>query len=458
MAAQFLDPEGKAIGSTEFAKSVLAQAAAKFDPELAREISAETNWRRNYQGYFRRFTWLELLHPEIAEQALAGFTRYLDPKAGSLYQQAERGFASRDGLAFDSVVGTGTVKSIDLGADEFSLDANEATPDALAAITFLRSHNQIDLRNEVLVAIAGNAELSGAKDWLSWGGSVALIARRNDGALAQLKAHAAASAGTLFYFEEGVDPIGQVEKCGVFVRQLSHLGKRLVFASYGYAPGSKQIELQIAQDAILKVALKLPKNQVAFSWLATPLDVVACDEALVATQLQNRNQRNAAVKLRDLLFGVLGELRKAQPETDSALGVSVFDASANRQGPSYLLAKHSERWRAMVAARQGALVSFTVAPPAETKSVLGAKRILARTYRGLRKLGVRPMSAGQTARLMAGILARNLHDEAAACRNQRAASNAAEVARLASATAVHGGLWALPYRVDSIWVAATVLG
>jgi hypothetical protein len=458
VTGRFIDGQGQPTGSTDFAKFVLAEAAGSFDQALAAEILAESNWRKNYQQYFRRFSWLELSHPEVADRALAAMGQhYQDEQGQSPYAQALRGFQSREAFDFEAVVGTRLKRPIVLPSSASGLTEQQATIDALRSLDFVRANPNLDLSNDLLVAIAGNAELSGARDWLSWGGSVALIARKNDRALQRLIDHAKTSAGTLYFVAEGLDPISQIENCGAFVRQLSTLGKRMVFASYGYAPGSKQIELQIAQDAILSVALNLPKQQLAFSWLGTPLDVIAANPEIVRQQIAAYRGRGFTTKLRDFFWQIFGELKPAEPEIDGELEVGIFDASANRQGPSYLLAKHSERWRALVAARQGALVSFTVAPPAETTSVLGAKKVLARTYRGLRKLGVNPLPAADTATLMAGILARNLHDELAPTRSWRG-STAAELASLTSATSIHAGLWTMPYRIDSIWVAATVIG
>jgi hypothetical protein len=159
--------------------------------------------------------------------------------------------------------------------------------------------------------------------------------------------------------------------------------------------------------------------------------------------------------MRDLFWRMFGQLQPGQtvPLDTTSAAACLFDASSVRQGSSYLFAKHSEKWRAMVAARQGNLVSYTVAPPAATRSVLSV-RVLNYTYRALDRFGVHPFSAQATSRALALLLLRNLNDPA----SPAATNNSGNQVALVSATAIHGGTWRMAYRPDSIWVVATVLG
>jgi hypothetical protein len=182
---------------------------------------------------------------------------------------------------------------------------------------------------------------------------------------------------------------------------------------------------------------------------------VVAGKEIYDRQLEKHRARGSLVRARDGFWRIFGQLEKAAPtliETTSGSSVS-FDASSVRQGSSYLLAKHSEKWRAMVAARQGNLVSYTVAPPAATRSVLGVK-VLNYTYKGLARFGVYPFSAAATRRVMALLLLRNLNDS----NSPAAPANSANQIALVSATAIHGGTWRLAYRPEAIWVPATLLG
>lgn len=453
MAVEFRDSDSKPCGSTEFAKSLLSANLQNLDAQLAKQVVAETNWRKNYQHYFYELAKIEATNPRANWGSFAAaFAGSVVNEAGqSLTDLAERGFANRTPIEFATIAGTAVRKFIDLPAAAAGLDQRHATADALRALDFIRANRHLNISSDILVALAGNAELAATKAWLDWGGTVAVIARRNDAAHERLIEHAINSAGTLHFIAGGVDLVDDIESCAHFIRTLSQHGKRLVIASYGYAGGVAQLKLQAAQIALIQVALQLPKSQIALSWLATPLDVIVTGVENAQQQIADYRSRSFTTKLRDKFWQLFGGLQACEPEVISGESdFAIFDASANLQGSSYLLAKHSERWLAMQAARMGVRVSFTVAPPARTESVLGAKKILARTYRGLKRFGVEPLEAKDTATIMAALLVRTLHDPAAPQPTGLPADY--------SLTAIHGGLWSLGYRVDSIWVAASILG
>ncbi|MFM6963373.1 MAG: hypothetical protein ACKOWJ_03790 [Micrococcales bacterium] len=446
MAFEFRDSTGAACGSTEFAKELLADCTADLDASLAEAIRTESDWRANYQHYFYELT----KHEFAGSLAFAKFAdelpaRITNSAGESLTALANRGFANRTELKYETIKGSGVRKGIDLPQVASTLNLHSATSDALHALDWVRANREVSLDGEILVALSGNAELSATKSWLDWGGTVAVLARKNDAKYAELIAHAKHSAGTLFYVEAGVDLVNDIETCAHFIRTLSTLGSRLVVASYGYAPGANQIKLQAAQIALANVAMQLPKSQVALAWLATPLDVVVADVEMAERQIAGYSARPAATRIRDSFWQLFGGLQPCAPEImDGDVPLAVFDCSSNRQGSSYLLAKHSERWLAMKAARSGVHIVFAVAPPATTRSELGAKKILIRTYSGLARFGVRPLEASDTAALMAGILVRGLHDAAAP--------------QDTHSTAIHAGFWSLPYRLDSVLVPASLLG
>ena len=116
-----------------------------------------------------------------------------------------------------------------------------------------------------------------------------------------------------------------------------------------------------------------------------------------------------------------------------------------------MFAKRTQRWRAYLAAQRGISVSYQISPPASTWSVL-SHRILHATYAGGPKFGLIPLDnevarAASAAVLVADVL-------------QRAHSNRMGESMVAihQETAIHGGLWRVAYRPNSIWVPATILG
>ena len=446
MGIEFRDSAGRACSSTQFSKALLSDCLVDIDGELAKAIATESDWRKNYQHYFYELAKLEAT---VASFDFNKFATELPSRVflndETLLSAAKRGFANRQPIAFETIKGVSQRQSISLPHAASGLDQTQATKDALRALDWVRANKEVDISSDILVALAGNAELSATRSWLDWGGTVAVLARQGSTALDELVAHAKRSAGTLLLLATGVDLVSEIELAAHFIRTLSHEGRRLVIASYGYAPGANQIKLQAAQLALVTAALQLPKAQVALTWLGTPLDVIATDDEIATMQIAGYRSRSLASRLRDAFWQLFGHLQPAAPEILAGEPtIALFDCSSNRQGPSYLLAKHSERWLAMAAARMGVRIAFNVAPPATTRSVLGAKKVLARTYRGLTRFGVRPLEANDTAVIMAALLVRGLHDRGAP--------------QDTGSTAIHAGFWTLPYRLDGVLVPASLLG
>lgn len=482
----FVNSSGEKVSSTEFAKDVLSRAVEAIDPELALSIRAEANWRKNYQRYFLAAGRLEFADKnagfDISSQALQSLGgQIVDGQGSSLASLAKAGFSARNQVHTVRIKGDGAAQrywpqSNDALAEVAAAwaDRGLAEHDVVSAFEFLHRNPNLPIADDLLIALAGNAELAASRDWLSLGGRVAVIARPNQIAWRELIAHARKSAGELFIAVDaphpmsasisdeqlaevaGINFVDNIDLAASWVHELSRNENRVVLASYAYVGGSKQIIAQAAQDAIIAVASEnIPKSKLALSYLATPLDIVVADETLADKQFAAYDIRSAFEKFRDALARPFGQLLSARPEVIRAVEhFTIFDASSVRQGSSYLLAKHSEKWRALVAARQGNLVSFTVAPPATTRSVLGVK-ILEKTYRGLGRFGVLPFEAAYARRAMALIMLRNLHDENSIANPKNSATN--RVA-LVSATAIHGGIWRSGYHPDSIWVMATLLG
>ena len=483
----FTNASGERVNSTEFAKSLLATATEPFDEELANRIRVEVNWRKNYQQYFYAVGRTELADRnagfEISQSGLQQLGSLIVNQSGqSLIDLAKAGFAAKALVRTIRIKGQGAALSY-WAESKQSLSAiasnwyerGLAEADVVKAFEFLERHPSLPINGDLLVAIAGNAELSATRDWLSLGGRVAVIARPNPRAWLELIDFARKSAGellipvsnTLQIASESTDEqlaeaaglnfVDDIEQAASWLHDLSRLDSRLVLASYAYVGGSKQIIAQAAQDALIAVTCEnLAKAKVALSWLATPLDIVHAEAPLAEKQFAAYAIRSVVEKARDAFWSLFGQLKPAKPETvlEGSEPFAIFDASSVRQGSSYLLAKHSEKWRALVAARQGHLTSFTVAPPAKTRSVLRVK-ILEKTYRGLWRFGVVPFSAAATSRAMALILLRNLHDPKSPAAPQNSAKSPLS---MISATAIHGGVWRLGYHPESIWVPATFLG
>lgn len=128
-----------------------------------------------------------------------------------------------------------------------------------------------------------------------------------------------------------------------------------------------------------------PVDEVALAFLATPTDVFAVPAEAVEASVRNYAERRTSKLLRVPLRTVSGGRllrRNYVPGEDPGINDSPL-----QQGPNYLLAKRLQRWRAASARAEGATVSFNVAPPTRTRSVV-KNRALAAAYAGAHRFGI----------------------------------------------------------------------
>jgi hypothetical protein len=127
--------------------------------------------------------------------------------------------------------------------------------------------------------------------------------------------------------------------------------------------------------------------------------------------------------------------------------LALIDPTSGMQGSSYAFAKRTQRWRAYLANSTGVKVSYVVAPPARTYSVL-SHRILNATYLGAPNFGLRPFKVKDATLATTALLLKDLHGPMP----QRGST------ALHTDAAIHGGLWRLIYTPSSVWTRATILG
>ncbi|WP_433562246.1 hypothetical protein ACQP1O_32810 [Nocardia sp. CA-151230] len=119
-----------------------------------------------------------------------------------------------------------------------------------------------------------------------------------------------------------------------------------------------------------------------------------------------------------------------------------------QQGPSYALAKRLQRWRGVLAERDGHTVSFNVAPASWTRSVT-RNRALASAYRGAHHFDVEVFEPDTCRVLMAALLVHDLHHQP---------TPRADPETLFSDQAMHGGLWRSAYEPKSALGVAALIG
>jgi hypothetical protein len=130
------------------------------------------------------------------------------------------------------------------------------------------------------------------------------------------------------------------------------------------------------------------------------------------------------------------------------------DSLIEQQGPNYVLAKHLQRWRALVAREQGSTVSFNIAPMTRTQSVIKSRALKA-GYSGAARFGIEVFEPATSTALMAGLLVHDLRNPQSAAMPQTHLQHPLE---LLSSNAIHSGLWRTAYAPRSVLTFAAMIG
>lgn len=486
MTIQFKSPEGLPLRSTEFARAALGDSARSI-PKLRDEILGAPDWRN---WYLRLYAELAIEEGKskgatelIARTGLEAFQERLFTENGMLAEQIAKSWQSEEELVTTaSIKGSFSPKAFAVVGESGTLEKiasdwvakSLAEPGLIDAYRFIDKNPNLPISEDLLFAVAGAAEFAPTENWLSWGGLVAVVARSGKEKWLNLIQMARNSAGEMLIpiatsklvspveklsDEEiaelaGLDITEDAELISNWLSKLAGKNKRAVLGLYAYSPGVDHIRVQAVQDALALTALQnLEPNQLALSWLATPTDSAPGRALIAKAQEANFHSRSALVVIRDSLLGLFGAARKVSPKyfhSDSGEELALIDSSVQQQGPSYSFSKRTQRWRAYLAHFAGYKVSYAIAPPAKTNSVLRHK-ILRASYRGALLFGIKPFEVATAKSAIALVLLRDLHDKSAM-------QNREDHLSLHTQTAIHGGLWRLGYRPKSVWIAATVLG
>ncbi len=487
MSVEFRDPQtSQLIPSTELARRVLAASAKSF-PDLQQNILGAPNWRNWYLRLYADLAVKEGLSvhatAEIANLGLAEFQSCLFTESGiPLFQAVSEGF-DKDLVETVVIRGTKPVEQIAIDGWSGSLEQSAADwvghglaePGLIESFRFLDENQSLELGKDLLFAVAGAAEFAPTENWLRWGGTVAVVARPNAATWQKLIGMARSTGGTLLVPVRkslitkaaneltddelsaiaGLDIVDHHVEISSWMKTMSsRADRRFVLGLYAYTPSVNHIRVQGVQESLAAVAMKeIPAGKLALSWLATPTDSAPGPASIGLRAISRFGSRSPSRVLRDSLLGLMNAARPAKPKFfDGTNGekLALIDASVQQQGPSYSFSKRTQRWRAYLAHYSGVKVSYAVAPPARTNSVLRHK-ILRASYQGAPLFGVQPFEVKVAKSAAAAVLVRDLHDPASF-------TNRDTTTDLHTFSAIHGGLWGLGYRPRSIWIAATLLG
>ena len=485
----YVGQDDAALSTTQLARITLRAAYQNHSAVLESidRLSSSRAWHRGFQSPYSLGTVAEFDSKasmrNIVESGLAelqAHVRLEKSRKTTLAATLQKAWQDPDRVVFFSIRGLGerSKPKPAQAAAKLQVDRFLAEPGLEVAMEHLATRSSGAPANTVLIAMGALAEFAPTKEWLSWDGKVAAIARHGDSArwlelfrfvrktggellvpvtIARTRGLPEEPSDEQLAHAAGLDIVSETEDVVAFLARLNaKRTERLVLGSYLYSPGVKHIRVSVAADAITQTFCEnMPKERIALAWTATPTDSVCAPASVGHSQIERSRSRTFTTKTRDALLNLLGWLRTPNPEFFEAEEgqLVLLETSIHLQGPSYLFAKRIQRWRAYWAWLRGISVSYQVAPPATTRSVLGASDLLTHTYAGAPEFGIEPHPI-EFARLeCALLLLRDLTDKDAAANNF-----AAPLTALVTDTAIHGGLWRLPYRQSSVWAPATIWG
>ncbi|MDO5710631.1 MAG: hypothetical protein Q4P32_02675 [Micrococcales bacterium] len=366
-------------------------------------------------------------------------------------------------------------------------------PDTAVAVRRVMDHPEwLRLPGRTAVVLGAGAEMGPLGSLLRWGADVAAIDLPRPALwrrlLAEVRDHAgrlivpvprrgaACSRAATLSFEAtgargsdrceadladraGIDLLHDLPSVAVWIADLSG---DLVLGNYVYAEGARNVRVCTAVDDLTYRLLQRGGRSIALAFLGTPTDVFAVPADAVAAARAAYAQRVGGGGLGRVLrsgsrhrlltpnYGnsTHGYTNRADPQEDRLGGPQINDSIIPQQGPNYLLAKRIQRWRALEARTQGHLVSFGVAPPTRTRSVV-SNRALAAAYAGAHRFGVEVFEPATSSTLMAILLVHDLYAGGPAPATPWEAE---------ARHAVHGGLWRCPYAPRSALGLAALLG
>jgi hypothetical protein len=467
-------------------RAVVADALRGIDPIGARAAENETNWRRGYVGHFRRLVEAGLTSADagrtIASDGLASLYRRMryigrdgveigiaDVFAGDGASRAAEGAA---GITTVTVAGNGEIDrelsvpyhGIRLrGADlqrqlDTWTDGGVIEPSAADAVRAVAANpDWLDLADQRIVALGAGAEMGPVQALLRWGAGVVAVDLPRPGIWSRLLEINGRYGGRLHLPVRGVataDDPQLPERAGVDLLHdltdvaawLGDVEGRLVLGNYVYADGPVNVRVCMAVDALCADVVSR-RSDTALAFLATPTDVFAVPVEAVA-YAGEAYRRSTAIKRVRQPIRVLSAGRLLRRNYAPGADPGICDSLVPQQGPNYALAKRLQRWRAAVARSAGTAVSFKVAPPTRTRSVV-KNRALAAAYAGAHLFDVEVFEPATSNTLMAAMLVHDLRSPAPA---------AAHTWQDEAYGAAHGGLWRGPYAPRSALGLAAMIG
>ncbi|MDP2287010.1 MAG: hypothetical protein Q8M73_00375 [Actinomycetota bacterium] len=479
------------VSSLATGRAILADSVRGIDPLLAARIEHTDDWRHGYLTPVRDSVLAAAQHPLAAAQMAAdglasAYRRFQFSRAGELG-------TLDSALATQGRLGTATIRGRSAGETGFSVpyrgqrlfdgdlrkqldqwvQAGIAEPEFAASLNLLLDNpDWLDLSDLEIAVLGAGAEMAPTRSLLRWGATVHAIDLPQAATWTRLIAIARATSGTLHipmappeddhsvvhpdedHVIAGIAGIDLLVDTPEIARWLARGDGRLTVGSYAYADGAKHVRLSVAVDVIVE-SLRRSGRPLQLAYLASPTDVNLVPIAAV----EESQRRWRARGVTTVLQLPMRMARKFEPnysattaQVDALHGLN--DSIIEQQGPNYILAKHLQRWRALVAHSEGSAVSMNIAPMTRTQSVIKSRALKA-GYSGAARFGIEVFEPATSTALMAGLLVHDLRNPLSKAQPTTPLQNPLE---LISSNAIHSGLWRTAYAPRSVLTFAAMLG
>jgi len=474
------------VRTTAVAQAVVTTALDAADPVAADRAAAVREWRKDYLAPYRdlvvvgtrdadsadavaRAGLAELharstFHRGDAVPLLSATTTWTEPAFESV---TIVGAASRDtGLSVPfrgkRLFGPEVRRRLDAWVAEGVVERGFAT----SIHTLLDHPEWLDLSDVTVVVLGAGAEMGPLRSLLRWGAQVVAVDLPRPEVWARVIATARSSAGTLrvpvpigsnpkddraLAAVAGIDLIRQLPELHAWIAEVQG---PFTLGTYTYADGATHVRVALAADALAQALLAV-RSDVGLAFLATPTDVYAVPASAVEESRRRWGARGLS-GLAQLPLRAVGRFAPNYPETvETERGpVGIADCLVLQQGPSYVLAKRLQRWRATQSRRDGVWASLNIAPATRTRSVV-KNRALAAAYAGAHRFGVEVFEPATSNTLMAALLVHDLRSPSSVA---RPGADLAHPDDAWSCQAAHGGLWRSAYAPRSVLGIAAALG
>ncbi len=457
--------DGDRRPSTPVLKAILAQAAQPVDADLAKDITADKDWRNDYVDLFGRATLAAASSKEAAiEMARAGLEAMHDtlvlakdaehPNAANEVVLSKTELNATRALESQTIPGTAAAerelrvpyKGKQLSGQQLIdqlgdwVERQIVEPSFAAAISeVVRNPEWLSLPGKRVAMIGAGSEMGPLEPLLRWGVDVLAINLPLDRVWDRIRAKAQRGAGsvTAAVDADGTLGIDLRSHAGDALGWLSDAGEGadLVIGMYAYADSAAHVQVTSAADLVIERMLAA-RPDTALSWLATPTDAYLVPADVVEVGHRAWAERNWVKYLqKPVNLASRGMFFEPSYSRVAADGRGLADILVPQQGPNYAVAKRLQRWRGVLAESEGHRVSFNVAPATWTHSVT-KNQVLAAAYAGAGSFGVEIFEPDTARSLMAALL---VHDLSAP------APERAHPEDLFSDQAAHGGLWRVGY-------------